>query len=182
MEQSLNNSQMEYNFSEQSILKTLPCVSLEPLETSQDNVYKKKAKLIEALKKDKFQNMKGSNSILDKIKQHRENIQNKNSTKSSNELNNVIQKQHQVVMQLNQENVSLIKSNSQFKQQIISTNSAKEIVESQNIDLVDQNKCLKDQLSVSQKYSLKVLKDLKESRKEIVKMSQKIRILKENNF
>ncbi|CAF1089705.1 unnamed protein product, partial [Brachionus calyciflorus] len=76
--------------------------------------------------------------------------------------------------QLNQENEKLIQENSNLKSDLIQFNTDREIFEKQNQQLNEQNVCLKEQLKISQSYSIKILHELKESKQHLLKLSRKI--------
>ncbi|CAF1144791.1 unnamed protein product [Brachionus calyciflorus] len=162
----MSQSIMEYQ--EESILRSLPCESLnqEDLEAKQI----KKRKLLEKLKHERFESMKGSSVILDKIKKQRESFE----SRIMDNKERIIFKQQRLVKQLNHENEKLIQENSNLKSDLIQANHDKEILEIQSQELNEQNECLKEQLKISQSYSIKTLHELKESKQDLLKLSRKI--------
>ncbi|RNA42910.1 hypothetical protein BpHYR1_039432 [Brachionus plicatilis] len=135
-----------------SSLKTLPCDSINQC----CDLERKKKKLLEKLKKEKLQNMKGSSSILDKLKEQRQSYENR----LTDQKEKIIYKQHLLVKKLNTENQILNEQKTHFEQELVSSNVS------------EQNKSLKDQLKKSQSISSKMLTDLKNSRKEIYNLTK----------
>lgn len=103
------------------------------------------------------------------------NVSKKHSTTEPTEqdMMDILMKQHSLVKQLNNENIKLINANKNLKSSIKSKDSELRNIQESYLSLVEQNKSLKDQLSISQVYNVAYLKQIKLSNKEISSMSIK---------
>ena len=142
---------------QESSLKSLPCDSIN----QKCDYERKKKKLLEKLSQDKFQNMKGSSAILEKLQKQRQNYQDR----LIDQKEKIIYRQQLVVKKLNLENQTLSEQNTKLESKLISTNDQNRLLLSRFNQLNDQNKSLKDQLKKSQSISSSILTDLKNIRK-----------------
>lgn len=155
-------------YSEQeSFLQTLPCESINQRSDFELQQIKKK-KLLEKLKNEKFQSMKGSTTIIDKIKKQRETYE----SKLGDQKDKIIFKQQRLVKQLDQENEQLAKENDQLRTTLCNVKSERDLLADKAIELKYQTDSLRDQLKLSQAHSVKILNDLKESKQDLLKISR----------
>lgn len=150
-----------------SCLKTNSCETVN----SEKNICKKR-KLIESLKSNRFESLKGSEFLIQKIKNQRE-VMNKRESDST-ETEKLILKQQHVIQKLNQENKILIDQNDQLNVELESNYSEILLIQSENEQLKQQNENLRNQLTVSQSYSVNMLQELKSSQKTLISISRKI--------
>lgn len=138
---------------QESSLKSLPCDSIN----QKCDINLKKKKLLEKLSQDKFQNMKGSSAILEKLHKQRQDFQDR----LVDQKEKIIYKQQLVVKKLNSENQILNEQKIKLQSKLALTNDKNDLLLSKYNQINDQNKSLKDQLKKSQSISSSILTDLK---------------------
>ena len=80
-------------------------------------------------------------------------------------------KGHRLINQLNNENIKLIDHNKRLNKELKSKNTRLALVKQSCISLKEQNKSLKEQLTISQVYNVAYLEQIKLSNKQISKMT-----------
>ena len=112
----------------------------------------KKNKVLKSLKTKPFKDQKSAQKLLQIIQNQREATSNCNekSTQQSDQMYDMIIKQRKVVLQLDEENVLLVKQNTSLKTILNTTNSKFKSAQKANINLKEQNVSLKQQLLISQ--------------------------------
>ena len=148
------------NFEHESTLQTLRCESINQVPDFELQQAKKR-KLLEKLKNEKFQSMKGSSAIIDKIKKQREMHENR----IGDQKDKIIYKQQRIVKQLDQENEQLTNENVELKTKLCNVKNERDQLAEKAIELKEQTDSLRVQLKVSQTYTSTILNDLKNSRK-----------------
>jgi hypothetical protein len=83
----------------------------------------------------------------------------------------LLNKGHRLINQLNNENIKLIDHNKRLNKELKSKNTRLALVKQSCISLKEQNKSLKEQLTISQVYNVAYLEQIKLSNKQISKMT-----------
>ena len=112
----------------------------------------KKNKILKSLKTKPFKEQKSAQKLLQIIQNQRETTSNCNekSTQQSDQMYDMLMKQRKVVLQLDEENVSLAKQNTSLKAILNTTDSKLRSAHKANMDLKEQNASLQQQLLISQ--------------------------------
>ena len=119
----------------------------------------KKNKVLKNLKCKPFCEQKSSNKLLTIIQNQRDSIV--NDSDESTQMYDLLLKQRKVVLQLDEENVSLVKQNTSLKTILNIATSKLESANKVNIELREQNESLKQQLLISQVNCAKMVNRLK---------------------
>ena len=134
----------------------------------------KKKKILENLKSKPFSEQKSSAKLLQTIQRQRETINISNhqqhstsQAKSSDQMYDLLLKQRKVVLQLDEENVTLIKQNTQLKSILNSTDSKLKSAHKSNIQLQEQNSSLKQQLLISQINCAKMVTEVNRLKRKV---------------
>jgi len=122
----------------------------------------KKNKVLVNLKSKPFSEQKSSAKLLQLIQNQRETINNASSKphKHKDQMYDMLLKQRKVVLQLDDENVSLIKQNTSLKTALNTTDSKLKAVHKTNAELKEQNASLKQQLLISQVNCAKMVSEV----------------------
>ena len=152
-------------------------VSAQTCEKSKQDIQIKKAKIFERLKSSSFSKQKGSQVLLEVINRQKVQMQSDSfdTTIQPREAASLLHKQQVLVMQLNQENESLIKVNHVLNQRLQSTDYQYRSTLLRNQELTEQNSSLKKQLHVSQSNSSKKLEELRTLKKQLNLLTTKSR-------
>ena len=136
---------------------------------SKQDIQMKKAKIFERLKNSSFSKQKGSHVLLDVINKQKVQMQSDSfdTTIQPREAASLLQKQQVLVMQLNQENESLINVNHGLSQQLQSTEYQYRSLLVRNEELIEINSSLKKQLHISQSNCSKKLEELRTVKKQL---------------
>jgi hypothetical protein len=119
----------------------------------------KKNKVLKNLKCKPFCEQKSSNKLLTIIQNQRDSIV--NDSDESTQMYDLLLKQRKVVLQLDEENVSLVKQNTSLKTILNIATAKLESANKVNIELREQNESLKQQLLISQVNCAKMVNRLK---------------------
>jgi hypothetical protein len=119
----------------------------------------KKNKVLKNLKCKPFCEQKSSNKLLTIIQNQRDSIVSDND--KSTQMYDLLLKQRKVVLQLDEENVSLVKQNTSLKTILNIATAKLESANKVNIELREQNESLKQQLLISQVNCAKMVNRLK---------------------
>jgi hypothetical protein len=159
----------------------------------------KKRKIVEVLRSNKFENLKGSQTLLDKIKKQRSSLiehSNDSSTdfttaasekkqqqesQSSDEgtlLRQLLMKQQSVLNQLNDENVQLIQENGRYRCELSSTRIERDLAHTLNSELKRENRTLKRRCQSTRSECEQQRRELDAHNREMIAMSIKIHRLK----
>jgi hypothetical protein len=119
---------------------------------------KKKEIVITRLKNDSTHSLKGKYDLLNKIRKQKEEhlakaIKIESQTVEDSTVENVILKQQNLLQKLNNENINLIEENEKLRKKLEITSSTRE----SNSEWLDREQSLKEQLHLSQKYSVHFL-------------------------
>jgi hypothetical protein len=123
------------------------------------NLAKKREQIIARLKNDSSHSLKGKLDLLNKIKKQKEanatrESQIKNNPQAVEEsVENVILKQQNLLQKLNNENVHLIEENEKLRKILLNQSTAQESTK----EFQERERSLKEQLHLSQKYSVHFL-------------------------
>ncbi len=122
----------------------------------------KKNKVLVNLKSKPFSEQKSSAKLLQLIQNQRETISNASSKPHNHkdQMYDLLIKQRKVVLQLDDENVSLIKQNTSLKTALNTTDSKLKEVHKANAELKEQNASLKQQLLISQVNCAKMVSEV----------------------
>jgi hypothetical protein len=155
------------------IVTILGISSISGEQQTQDYIFRKKKAIIQRMKNEKFQNLKGSSKLLTIIhKQRDEKMLGETSSgdktidifkiKNENaELRKIIFKQQSILRSLNDENVHLIATNCELENALESNKLLLESIEQNKEELCEQNCNLKKQLKKLQETNRYFLKDFK---------------------
>jgi hypothetical protein len=119
---------------------------------------KKKEIIITRLKNDATHSLKGKYDLLNKIRKQKEEHLAKETkinsqTAEDSTVENVILKQQNLLQKLNNENIDLIEENEKLRKLLAKKSSTRE----SNSEWLDREQSLKEQLHLSQKYSVHFL-------------------------
>jgi hypothetical protein len=123
------------------------------------NLAKKREQIIARLKNDSSHSLKGKLDLVNKIKKQKEanatrESQIKNNPQAAEEsVENVILKQQNLLQKLNSENVHLIEENEKLRKFLLNKSTAQESTK----EFQERERSLKEQLHLSQKYSVHFL-------------------------
>ena len=122
----------------------------------------KKTKIIKNLKSKPFSEQKSSGKLLQIIQNQRESTSNSSekSTKHTDQMYDMLLKQRKVVLQLDEENITLIKQNTSLRTILNTTDSKLKSAQNANFELKEQNASLKQQLLISQMNCAKMVNEV----------------------
>lgn len=95
---------------------------------------------------------------------------NKKLTDENAELREMLKKQQELIIKLNNENVQLCKENLQLK----NVEQKGQLTDREQLDILEQNKSLKEQLLVSQNHNSIMAKELTEAKSFIRTLKKKL--------
>ena len=126
---------------------------------TESDLAKKKERIIASLKNDSNHSLKGKLDLLNKIRKQKEanatrESQIKNNPQAAEEsVENVILKQQNLLQKLNSENVHLIEENEKLRKFLLNKSKAQETKK----EFLERERSLREQLHLSQKYSVHFL-------------------------
>ena len=157
----------------------------------------KKRKIFQALRSNKFEHLKGSQVLLDKIKRQRRSLEHANDStdfttatsekrqqlesQSSDEslvLRQLLMKQQSVLNQLNDENMQLIQENGRYKCELSSVRIECDLAHKLNNELKRENRTLKRKLYSTRNEYDQQHRELSGHNREMRAMAVKIQKLK----
>lgn len=124
----------------------------------------KKQKIMDRMKQAQFSTLKGSSTLMDKLQKQRSAIKTRQDEPNNKNMFKIIQKQQTLVNELNSENLELIQQNKVLEEQLNNYDLNYGHLLEQNNDLSTQNSSLKYQLLVSQNNCAQSLKELQRVR------------------
>jgi len=154
----LIHQSINQNFFDQKLILTSFKMSSQDLKVINEF---KKNKVLKNLKCKPFCEQKSSNKLLTIIQNQRDSIVNDSDNDKSTQMYDLLLKQRKVVLQLDEENVSLVKQNTSLKTILNIATSKLESANKVNIELREQNESLKQQLLISQVNCAKMVNRLK---------------------
>jgi hypothetical protein len=126
----------------------------------QDNKQNEKMKkILDNLKSKPFSQQKSSSQLLQTIERQRKAAA-LSQIENHDEMYQLIMKQRDVVLKLNQENVNLIQQNVVLETTLKTTDHKQKRIEKINLQLNEQNSSLKQQLLISQMNCAKMVKQV----------------------
>lgn len=130
------------------------------MQESEHHKVAKKQQILKKLKESSFSSLKGSAKLMQKIKEQRIN----KSQQPEPEVLSIVQRQQNIVMQLNNENLQLIEENDRYKKFIELCDERMNEITKKNVDITEQNESLKQQLKIAQVNNAKRTRNLSKLR------------------